>query len=297
MGDGVPSHVSPAGQTRRPLLLTHGIWQPRSLVRFAAAGAVMVALWTLVGALLVSAGTPALDRWLLDTAVGLQGPATVEVARFTSRVGDFLVVGTVALAIVAYAYVRARRWDLGWLTLAVIGGALAITGAIKLLTDRMRPDGGLTDTFSSAFPSGHAVRAAAVYTLVAWLVLRWTSPHRRTARALVVTVAVLMILAIGGSRLLLGAHWFTDVIAGYVLGVLWVAVCVAVTRPHRTRRPELASGGRSGAWGEASASGAGVDHQGQHGPDPVAPSQQPGGDGEGPPRAPDVVDEQRRTSR
>jgi membrane-associated phospholipid phosphatase len=283
--------------TRRPLLLTHGIWQPRSLVRFAAAGAVMVTIWTLVGMLLVSTGAPALDHEVLGTAVGLQDPATVEVARFVSWVGDFLVVGTVALAVVGYAYARSRRWDLGWLTLAVIGGALVITATIKLLTDRMRPDGGLTDTFSSAFPSGHAVRAAAVYTLVAWLVLRWTSPHRRTTRVTVVAVAVAMILAIGASRLLLGAHWLTDVVGGYVLGILWVAVCVAVTQPHRAPRAALASDARDGAVVDVPASGAGVDHQGQHRADTVPPSQQPRRDGEGPARAPDVVDEQRRTSR
>jgi membrane-associated phospholipid phosphatase len=282
---------------RRPLLLTYGIWRPRSLVRFAAAGAVMVTIWTLAGMLLVSTGTPALDREVLGTAVGLQDPATVEVARFVSWVGDFLVVGTVALAVVAYAYARSRRWDLGWLTLAVIGGALAITGTIKMLTDRMRPDGGLTDTFSSAFPSGHAVRAAAVYTLVAWLVLRWTSPHRRTTRVSVVAVAVTMILAIGASRLLLGAHWLTDVVGGYVLGVLWVAVCVAVTQPHRAPRAALASDASDGAVIDVPGSGAGVDHQGQHRADTVPPSQQPRRDGEGPTRAPDVVDEQRRSSR
>jgi membrane-associated phospholipid phosphatase len=283
--------------SRRPLLLTHGIWHPRSLVRFAAAGAVIVTMWTLVGMLLVSTGAPALDREVLGTAVGLQDPATVEIARFVSWVGDFLVVGTVALAAAAYAYARSRRWDLGWLTLAVIGGALAITAAIKLLTDRMRPDGGLTDTFSSAFPSGHAVRAAAVYTLVAWLVLRWTSPHRRTTRVLVVAVAVAMILAIGTSRLLLGAHWLTDVVGGYVLGVLWVAVCVVVTQPHRAPRAAVASDAIDGAVVDVPDSGAGVDHQGQHRADTVAPSQQPRSDGEGPTRAPDVVDEQRRPSR
>jgi membrane-associated phospholipid phosphatase len=283
--------------SRRPLLLTHGIWHPRSLVRFAAAGAVIVTMWTLVGMLLVSTGAPALDREVLGTAVGLQDPATVEIARFVSWVGDFLVVGTVALAVAAYAYARSRRWDLGWLTLAVIGGALAITAAIKLLTDRMRPDGGLTDTFSSAFPSGHAVRAAAVYTLVAWLVLRWTSPHRRTTRVLVVAVAVAMILAIGTSRLLLGAHWLTDVVGGYVLGVLWVAVCVVVTQPHRAPRAAVASDAIDGAVVDVPDSRAGVDHQGQHRADTVAPSQQPRSDGEGPTRAPDVVDEQRRPSR
>jgi membrane-associated phospholipid phosphatase len=180
------------------------------------------------------------DRAAHDAALGLQSPTVVRVARFTSWVGDLPVVSAIALVIVAIAYRRAGRWDLGWLTLATIVGALAVTAAVKGLTDRARPDGGLTDTFSSAFPSGHAVRAAAVYSLVAWLVLRWTSPHRRILRPLVVLAAAAMILAIGASRLLLGDHWLTDVAAGYVVGVGWLAVCVAVTRPHRVRRPSEA---------------------------------------------------------
>jgi membrane-associated phospholipid phosphatase len=284
--------AGPGGSTPRvprPLLLTHGIWQPRSLLRFAAAGAVMAALWTVVGLLLVRLGPPVLDLTALEAAVDRQSPTLVSWARFASWVGDLPVVSAVTLVVVAIAYWRSRRWDLGWLSLAVIGGALAVTATIKLLTDRVRPDGGLTDTLSSAFPSGHAVRAAAVYTLVAWLVVRWTSPHRRAARIATVATAVTMVLAIGVSRLLLAAHWLSDVVGGYLLGVLWVAVCVAVTRPHRVGRAEVAS--------TATASGAGVDDERQDRPDAVPPPQEPGGHGQGPARPADGVDQQHRSGR
>jgi membrane-associated phospholipid phosphatase len=275
------------GQVPRPLLLTDGIWQPRSLVRFAAAGAVLAALWTAVGLLLVSAGPPAIDRRALEFAVRLQDPTLVPVARFVSWIGDLPVVSAVALVVVAIAYRRSRRWDLGWLTLAVVGGALAVTATIKAITDRARPDGGLTDTFSSAFPSGHSVRAAAVYALVAWLVWRWTSRDRRVLRTVTVVITVTMTAAIGASRMLLGAHWLTDVVGGYVLGVLWLAVCVAVTRPHRVAR--------SATTGDTS--WARVHDQRQHGARSLAATQQPRGDGEGPAGAPDGVDEQNRARR
>jgi undecaprenyl-diphosphatase len=281
------------GQVARPLLLTHGIWETRSLVRFAAAGALMAAVWTVVGLLLVVHGPPAIDQHVHDAAVGLQTPELVRVSRFTSWVGDLPVVSAVALAFVAIAYRRSRRWDLGWLTVSVIGGALVVTATAKGLTDRMRPDGGLTDTFSSAFPSGHAVRAAAVYALVMWLVVRWSHPGRRTLRAVTTTIAVVMTLAIGGSRLLLGAHWFTDVIAGYLLGVLWLTACVAVTRPYR--RPALPPHRRGSP--PSARSRAGVDDQRQDGPDTVPPAQQPRRDGEGPTGAADPVQEQDRTRR
>jgi membrane-associated phospholipid phosphatase len=312
-GAGGSPPIARRGQVPRPLLLTHGIWQPRSLVRFAVAGAVLATLWTAVGLLLVSAGPPAADQRALELAVRLQDPALVPVARFVSWVGDLPVVSAVALVVVAVAYRRSRRWDLGWLTFAVIGGALAVTATVKGITDRTRPDGGLTDTFSSAFPSGHAVRAAAVYALVAWLVLRWTSPDRRLLRTGTAVVAVTMTLAIGASRMLLGAHWLTDVVGGYVLGVLWLAVCVAVTRPQRARRLGSADAAPAGSdqapagadpagadeapTGPGDVSGARVDDQGQDRSGSLAAAQQPGRDGEGPTRAADVVDEQDRSRR
>jgi undecaprenyl-diphosphatase len=228
--------TAPTGRVPRPLLLRYGIFEPRSLVRFAVAGTILATVWTLLGLLLVARGTPTIDLAMLDLARSLQSPELVPVARFVSWVGDFPVVLAATVVVASIAYWRSRRWDLGWLTLAVIGGALAVTATAKGLSDRARPDGGLTDTFSSAFPSGHAVRAAAVYALVAWLVLRWTSRHRRVTRIVAVTLAVTMILAIGASRMLLGDHWLTDVLGGYVLGMGWFAVCVWVTQPHRVAR-------------------------------------------------------------
>jgi membrane-associated phospholipid phosphatase len=277
---------APRARVPRPLLLRHGVFAPRSVLRFAVAGVLMAAIWTVAGIGLVELGPPAPDQAAHEAAVSVQTTELVRLSRTASWIGDLPVVSTVALVVVAIAYRRSRRWDLGWLTLAVIGGALAITATVKGLTDRMRPDGALTDTFSSAFPSGHAVRAAAVYALVTWLVLRWTSPHRRVMRAGVVAAAVTMTLAIGASRLVLGVHWPTDVVGGYVLGVLWLAVCVAVTQPHRAPRP--------GPAGSAATAGsrAAVDHQREDGSDAVALPQPPRGDGEGPSGAPDGVHEQ-----
>lgn len=271
----------PTTRVPRPLLLTHGIWAPRSLVRFAVVGALMAALWSAIGLGAFADGPVPADQAALEAAVGLQHPTVVAAAHTASWIGDLPVVSAVAITVALIAYRRSGRWDLGWLTLAVIGGALAVTATVKAVTDRVRPDGSLTDTFSSAFPSGHAVRAAAVCSLVAWLALRWTSPDRRTVRAAVVTGATLMTLAIGASRLLLGAHWLSDVLAGYLLGLLWLAACVAVTAPHRAPRADTAPG-----------SGLRVDHEGQDRPDPVAAPQPPRRDRQGPPGPAHRVDEQ-----
>jgi membrane-associated phospholipid phosphatase len=269
--------AGPRGRVARPLLLTHGVVEARSLVRFAIAGTVLVAVGTLVGLLVVGDTPPGLDRAANDLARSWQTPTVVALARAVSWSGDLPVVSAIALAVVVVAYRRSGRLDLGWLTFATIGGALAVTASVKGLTDRARPDGGLTDTFSSAFPSGHSVRAAAVYSLVAWLVLRWSSRDRRVLRPLAVAAAIAMMLAVGISRLLLGDHWLSDVVAGWIVGVGWLAVVVAVTRPHRVPSSAVAGGPRSPAR-----SGRGVDDERQDLAGPVAPPQQPGRDGEGP---------------
>jgi membrane-associated phospholipid phosphatase len=238
---------TPTGRVSRPLLLTHGIVEPQSLVRFGVAGAVLALVWVLVGLFVVGDGATTVDAAVTSAAPDLQTERAVRVARSLSLVGDLPVVSAAALLVAGIAYRRSGRLDLGWLALAVIGGALAVTATVKGITDRARPDGALTEAFSSAFPSGHAVRAAATYALVAYLVVRWTSPHRRWTRAAVVIAAVAMVLGIGGSRILLGAHWLSDVLAGYVVGLVWFGVCVVVTRPTRAPRPTADATGSTDA--------------------------------------------------
>jgi len=77
----------------------------------------------------------------------------------------------------------------------------------------------------AAFPSGHATQSAAFYAMLAVVLGAGLSSRRR---AILWSAAALVVVIVGASRIYLGAHWLTDVLGGYALGVSWVAIVVAV---------------------------------------------------------------------
>jgi undecaprenyl-diphosphatase len=120
---------------------------------------------------------------------------------------------------------------------------VAINGIVKLGFDRPRPqifEWG-ADPVSSSFPSGHAMSATIVYGTVAYLAARLI--RRRWMRWLTLASAALLIVAIGASRLYLGVHYPSDVLAGMTLGVAWSAFCMATLEgiqvAGKRYRPEI----------------------------------------------------------
>jgi undecaprenyl-diphosphatase len=120
---------------------------------------------------------------------------------------------------------------------------------VKLAFDRPRPQVFTwgTHAATTSFPSGHAMSAAAVYGTIAFLAARLA--HRRAVRIGVHGAAAVLVLAICFSRIYLGVHYPSDVVAGALLGAAWAAFCAAVleaaawaARRRGGRRP----GGRSG---------------------------------------------------
>jgi undecaprenyl-diphosphatase len=108
-----------------------------------------------------------------------------------------------------------------------VGGAVATYDVVKPIVGRARPPASLWigHYTGAAFPSGHATQAVAFYAMAA-IVIGVRAPIRRRAVMWAAAVAVAMI--VGFSRLYLGAHWLTDVLAGYAIGVTWVALVAAV---------------------------------------------------------------------
>jgi undecaprenyl-diphosphatase len=104
----------------------------------------------------------------------------------------------------------------------VLGDKL-ITTAVKELADRARPTlNPIAETLGPSFPSGHSSTAAAFFAGAA-LVLGRARPRR--ARAAIAGVAVGLAVAVAASRVLLGVHWLSDVVAGLALGWAWFALC------------------------------------------------------------------------
>jgi len=129
----------------------------------------------------------------------------------------------------ASVLVLGRRRDLP--TAAVLwigfGGALILYKLIKSLVDRARPPATdmITHATGAAYPSGHATQAIVGWGLLA-LVL-WGGRSARI-RLVLLTLTTGVVLLVGASRIYLGAHWFTDVLAGYALGGAWLALTVAL---------------------------------------------------------------------
>ena len=119
-------------------------------------------------------------------------------------------------------YARTRTAAIfGFLTVAVLGQVVA-TNVTKVLVDRARPNIHRLTGFSGAsFPSGHAAAAAAIFASVALLVGRGRSKRVKTVLA---AGAAAIAFAVATTRVLLGVHWLTDVLAGLALGWAWFAI-------------------------------------------------------------------------
>lgn len=137
------------------------------------------------------------------------------------------------LFVVLVAIFLLRRWRYAALWLAIsMAGALAMDVVLKHVFHRARPVAYFVPqprTYS--FPSGHALGSFCFYLVLAGLL---TARLRDlTARILIWMVAALLVAAIGFSRIYLGVHWPTDVIAGYAAAAFWVAGLVTVDRWRR----------------------------------------------------------------
>lgn len=144
-----------------------------------------------------------------------------------SALGGFAVLTLVTVLAVSYLLVL-KKWGDALLVLAATLGGTAISEGLKVGFNRPRPDlvAHVVETTSMSFPSGHAMLSAATYLTLGVLIAR--TQERRHLRGYVLAAAILLTLIIGASRVYLGVHWPTDVLAGWCLGAAWALVCWAV---------------------------------------------------------------------
>jgi undecaprenyl-diphosphatase len=151
-------------------------------------------------------------RWFED--------AVVEI----TALGGFGVLALVTLLAVGYVLVQGK-WGAALMLLAATLGGTAISEGLKVGFARPRPDlvAHAVDVTSMSFPSGHAMLSAVTYLTLGALLARTQRSAR--LRAYVLGAAVLLSLLIGLSRVYLGVHWPTDVLAGWCLGAAWALIC------------------------------------------------------------------------
>jgi undecaprenyl-diphosphatase len=172
-----------------------------------------------------------LDRWLLlalrasgDPGDPLGPPWLEEMFRDFTALGGIGVLSLLTLVSVGYLWLQGLRRVALFLLLAILGGLL-LSLALKTGFDRPRPDlvshGSMI--YTSSFPSGHSMLAAVVY-LTGGALLAVVHTARR-ARVYLIGCAVLATLLVGVSRVYLGVHWPSDVLAGWAAGAAWAAAC------------------------------------------------------------------------
>ena len=147
--------------------------------------------------------------------------AMVEITALGTAVVVLAVVGISAL----FLFLTHHRYSAG-LLLVSTGGGIVLNSLLKLGFQRPRPDviewG--THAMSSSFPSGHAMSAAIAYGTVGWLAAR-LAPGRRS-RLAILLVAALLVVLISLSRIWLGVHYPSDVLAGFLVGIAWAGFCM-----------------------------------------------------------------------
>ncbi len=136
-----------------------------------------------------------------------------------SRFGGYQVLVIVAILVAIAEHRRGLGRSVVPLLALVVGGQYAIVSAIKAIVGRERPNiTRLTGFAGASFPSGHAAAAAATYAAVSLLLGRRRSP---SVKAAIAAGAAALTVAVAGSRVVLGVHWFTDVLAGVAIGWIW----------------------------------------------------------------------------
>lgn len=176
-----------------------------------------------------SEATRAADRYAYEVAAAWRSPGLTAFMRFITLFGQLWMLAIISVAVGA-ALVRARSHRRLYAFAATMVGCALLLPALKEVFRRARPSGidALGTAHGYSFPSGHAMGAMTLFGSLAY-VIYFSMEHHRRLRILAVILCVLMILSIGGSRVYLGVHYFSDVLAGFAAGLCWVAVCLSGT--------------------------------------------------------------------
>jgi undecaprenyl-diphosphatase len=163
------------------------------------------------------------------------GPAWLQTGALDiTALGSPTVLGLVVLAVTGYLLIH-KLYRTGAFVFVASCGGWFLNWALKLAFDRPRPDlvPHLREVMSSSFPSGHAMTSAAVYLTLGTLLMRLV--EGRLAKFYCIAIAMLATLLVGASRVFLGVHYPTDVLAGWLIGLSWALVCWMIERAVERR--------------------------------------------------------------
>ncbi|HBJ38494.1 MAG TPA: phosphoesterase [Planctomycetaceae bacterium] len=233
--------LTTAIQTFRNLAAWFGGREPVVLL----AGFILVATtWGFieVASEVLDGDTHAFDKWVIEVTRSAEDPSLPigpswlrELGRDATALGGVGWLSFFTAVAAGYLLLDNKLRLMILLSLSSLGG-LILTTSLKYLVSRPRPqaDFYLSHVYTSSFPSGHSMLSAVIY-LTAGVLLAASVSHVRL-KIYVLSVAILLSLIVGASRVYLGVHYPTDVLAGWMAGAAWAILCWLVARWLRHRR-------------------------------------------------------------
>lgn len=214
---------------------------PRHVRTALTAVLLLLAAGTAMWAALDGVGPARFDARLLDEAVETRTGGLSTAAVTLTTVGNTFAMAVLATLTGIRCWTRGRRSDAVFVVSAMAGAVLLFRG-VKVLVDRPRPPAvtQVVRETNESLPSGHATMSMVV--IASLVVLAWAG-RGVAARAAMVATAAVWVGAVGATRIYLGVHWFSDVLAGWLVGAAWLALCVALwhVASGRARRDRTSS--------------------------------------------------------
>lgn len=205
-------------------------------VGFVVAGALGAAFaWLAESVQERSAGLQVLDHQVWASARLFRTPAATTFFTAWTVIGTSPGLTSIVLPVVVVLWMRRQRWLPLFLVVVTLGG-WALNSALKVLFARARPDLtlALRATSGYSFPSGHAMMSVVAFGALAYVVMR--TSNNRTMRSAALAFASCAVAAISLSRVYLGVHWISDIVAGVAAGIVWLAAAIAVYEVSRRFR-------------------------------------------------------------
>lgn len=196
--------------------------------------------------------TSAFDRKVLllfrdpaDPARMLGPDWLAEAARDLTSLGSTVVLGMIMTSVMTYLLLT-RKYAAGVLVFAAVGGGQVVVSLLKMGFERPRPDlvPNAPQVFTASFPSAHATLSAVTYLTLGAILMRLETKRRMKAFFLILSLCITVM--VGASRVFLGVHWPTDVLAGWAVGMAWALLCWGIASWLRSRSETERLNGASG---------------------------------------------------
>jgi membrane-associated phospholipid phosphatase len=206
-----------------------------AVILAVAISAVCWMVFTALAIVVSTSDTLSVDQSALTWVGEHRSAAVTSAMRTVTWLGSAVVLYPATLVLALHWWRREREWRAAAMLAASLAGSTALYNLFKRIVERPRPPA--TDALGTythwSFPSGHATQCMAFFAMLLALALLAGRPRLR----LWGIAAAALVLAVGASRIYLGAHWFTDVLGGYALGGAWASLLTAAGLKTILRAP------------------------------------------------------------